>query len=335
MAYIPYPMRLLPVIREDHAGGAVLKTRFFKEGGENIIESIELSAEDGSLSVIDNGELSGKALAAFIKNEPHTLGTRAKKFPFFPMTVRFIDTGRDTGAGLHPADGFAQRNDKRRGTDKCWYIAAAEYGAGIHLGFCRDIGRQEFFDAAQGGRVKELMNFYKVAPGEIYNIPAGTPFAVSRGVTLIETAESGGTMYNLDGSSAADIEKASYAGSFNKLDAPTQGGLFAAEKNGNVITHMAHNKYYSVYELRIKREMKLTMNERSFNALTFLSGEGQIQTAGADPKTENYKPGDTFFIPCPAAGYTITGTGKALMCKLEGDNMHKVFDKEARISDFK
>ena len=66
------------------------------------------------------------------------------------------------------------------------------------------------------------------------------------------------------------------------------------------------------------------MNERSFNTLTFLKGAGSV---ACGKKEEEFRAGDSFFLPCPITEYTVKGEGLAMMCKLEGDNMHKAFDK--------
>lgn len=134
-----------------------------------------------------------------------------------------------------------------------------------------------------------------------YFIPAGTEYAVCKNVTRCEALENG-----------------------EKQEMSPQSSLSAAEKNGNIITHLAHDKYFSVYELRFGRRLRMTMNERSFNSLTFISGKGTIECGGA---VEEFAAGQSFFIPCPASGYVISGAGTAVMCKLEGDNIHKSFDK--------
>ena len=331
--YTPYPMRLKPVIKDYLWGGIKLKTEFGKEGAEPLAESWEVSCHKDGPSEIDNGIYAGKTLAAFIKNEPSSLGTRAKRFADFPMLVKLIDSREDLSVQVHPNDAFALRNEKQYGKTECWYIVSAEPGAGIYYGFNRNVTRDEVKQAIAENRILELLNFVKVNPGEMYFLTAGTIHAIGKGVTLCEVQQNSNLTYRvydynrigLDGKPRElHVEKAMAVANFSKQEVTGQNGIFSCEKNGNIITHMAHDKYFSVYELRFKREMRMTMNERSFNSVTFIRGTGEITCGGV---TEKFKPGDSFFIPCPAAEYIIKGTGTALMCKLEGDNMHKTFDK--------
>ena len=328
-----YPMRLKPVIKDYIWGGTKLKTEFGKEGGDRLAEAWEVSCHKDGPAVIENGAFAGKTLAAFVKDEPAALGTRAKKFADFPMLVKLIDSRDDLSIQVHPSDAFALRNEKQYGKTECWYIISAEQGAGIYYGMNRDVTRDEFRKALAENRVAELLNFVKVSPGEVYFIPAGTVHAIGRGVTLCEAQQNSNLTYRVydynrlgpDGKPRElHTDKAFAVANFARQEITGQGGLFAVEKNGNIITHMAHDKYFSVYELRFKREMRMTMNERSFNSVTFLRGGGTVTCGGVE---EKFKAGDSFFIPCPASEYVIKGTGLALMCKLEGDNTHKTFDK--------
>lgn len=331
MDFTPYPMKMKPVIRDYLWGGTKLKTQYGKEGGEILAESWEVSCHKDGPSTIDNGCMAGKTLADFLKNKPAAAGTRAKKFTYFPMMVKLIDSREDLSVKVNPPDSYALRIEKQPGKTECWYIMAAEKNAGIFFGMSRDVSRAEYEAAIREGRVTDLLNFVKVSPGEIYFLPAGTVHAIGRGITLCEVQQSGSLSYRVydynrlgpDGRPRElHIEKAVHVSNLSKQEIAGQGGLHAVEKNGNIITHMAHDKYFSVYELRFKREMKLTMNERSFNAVTFLTGNGTIECGGF---AEKFTAGDSFFIPCPASGYTIKGTGTALMSKLEGDNIHKTF----------
>ncbi len=51
-----------------------------------------------------------------------------------------------------------------------WYIAEAEEGAGIYLGFKREVIREEYESAIKENRLSELLNFYEVKAGECYFI---------------------------------------------------------------------------------------------------------------------------------------------------------------------
>lgn len=193
----------------------------------------------------------------FVRNEPASLGSRAKRFNTFPMLIRLINGGGGNfSVQIQPSEACTTRNEKQYGK--------AKYRCAVY-----------------------------------YFVPEGADWAVCKGIARYETQNG------------------------EERETPGQS-LFAAEKNGNIITHLAHDKYFSLYDIRFKRGMNMTMNERSFNTLTFICGEGTIECGGVK---EKFAAGDSFFIPCPAAGYVIKGTGTALMCKLEAENTHKGFDK--------
>lgn len=103
------------------------------------------------------------------------------------LLVKILDAGDNLSLQVHPSWDDQALDDDESGKPETWIVLAQEQGAGIYLGFREGVDEQDVAAClARGGRLDRLMNFVPVEAGDVFQIRAGTPHAVGRGVTLLE-----------------------------------------------------------------------------------------------------------------------------------------------------
>jgi mannose-6-phosphate isomerase len=67
------------------------------------------------------------------------------------VLAKLIDAKQDLSVQVHPSDAYALKNENSFGKTEMWYIVEADEGAGIYLGFKKDVTKEEYEQA-----IKEL-----------------------------------------------------------------------------------------------------------------------------------------------------------------------------------
>lgn len=185
-----------------------------------------------------------------------------------------------------------------------WYIADAEEGGGIYLGFKENITRQIFIDALNNNAVENLLNFIPVKKGDSFLIEAGQIHAICKGVTICEIQQNSNVTYRVYDYNRTDANG-------NKRELHTQKALdvlnfnkYTVQKiyDGNII---AKCKYFTVKKYIVSGSMDFYCGSESFNAVIILEGSGEIQD-------RKFIKGDTFFIPARYGEYIISGNAEIL-----------------------
>lgn len=302
--------KLYPECKDYLWGGERLKTEYGKITDKTpCAESWELSYhKDGPTKIAD-----GRYLKDVLTEED--LGANCKKFEFFPVLIKLIDARQNLSVQVHPSDEYALKNENSYGKTEMWYIADAAEGAGIYCGFRRDTSKEEFLRYLDEGKVEELLNFIPVKKGESYFIASGTVHAIGAGCLICEIQQNSNLTYRVydynrrgaDGKPRElHVDKAVKVINFGKyspavFDDKNKNGEHDDKKDEKII---AECKYFRVREIKLHGETKID-NDRSFTAITIVSGEGKISGENFE---ENFGKGDSYFISCAA---TATLTGKA------------------------
>ena len=174
-------VKLYPECKDNIWGGVKLREKYGKKTDKAIVaESWELSFHKDGPTRLENGKtLQEVATAA-------DLGKNCKDFPFFPTLIKFIDSKQDLSVQVHPSDDYALKNENSFGKTEMWYVVEAEQGAGLYVGFKRDVTKEEYERAIQENTLTELLNFYQVQAGDCYFIPSGTIHAIGSGCLITE-----------------------------------------------------------------------------------------------------------------------------------------------------
>ena len=314
-------VKLRPYIKEIVWGGNTLRGYGKVSDGKNIAECWELSLHKEGSSIIDSGELKGKALADVLTKEDY--GKNCEKFPFFPTLIKLIDADRELSVQVHPSDEYALKNENSFGKTEMWYILEAKKGAGIYLGFKRDTTKEEVEQKIKDNTLVDLLNFIEVKPGDCYFVKSGTVHAIGGGITLFEVQQNSALTYRLydwgklgmDGKPRElHIDKSLKVMNFKKF----KPEVFKRPLLGEC-------DYFSTFEVEIGKEKggqeeiapiasaaatrTFLYNEKSFISITFVEGSGLVNDI-------SYAKGDTFFIPAGKKAF-IKGNGKYLLTTIK------------------
>lgn len=289
--------RLYPECKDYLWGGEKLKTKYSKRTEKSpCAESWELSFHQDGLTRLSDGVALSERVGAT------DLGTRAGAFSDFPMLIKLIDARENLSVQVHPTDAYAMENENSYGKSEAWYIVEAEEGAGIYLGFSRDVTMDEYKRAIADGTLTDLLNFYEVKAGEFYFIPAGTVHAIGKGCLIYEIQESSNLTYRVydykrrdkDGNERElHIDKALAVSSLSKYegrDAPIEC------------------KYFRARTLSVK-DVTLATDESTFHAITCVRGAGEIEG-------ERIVAGDSFFIPANYGKYKLSGNMEIILADI-------------------
>ncbi len=150
-------------------------------------EAWEISVEPSFPSRLAD---SGRSLEAEIAGDPvGWLGpaVAARYGGELPLLVKILDAGADLSVQVHPAADDPDLAPGESGKPEAWIILEADPGSGIYLGFRQGVTRARVAAALESGQpLDALLNFVPVAPGQVYEVTAGTVHAIGAGVTLVE-----------------------------------------------------------------------------------------------------------------------------------------------------
>lgn len=285
--------KLIPTCKDYLWGGNKLKEKYGKcTVCDPCAESWELSFHtDGKTLLLD-----GKTLEETVTD--FEMGNNIQNFPFFPVLIKFIDAKSNLSVQVHPSDEYALTHENSFGKTEMWYIVEADEGAGIYLGFNRDVTAEEYERAIKENTLTDLLEFYSVKPGECYFIPAGTIHAIGAGCLICEIQQNSNLTYRVYDYGRRDkngcerelhIEKAMLVTSLKKHELKTLCG-----------NTLGVSKYFNVQKLVVNGVVTQNASNKSFQCVTCTEGAGSIDG-------QSIKQGDSFFVPAGYGKYNLEG----------------------------
>ena len=187
-----------------------------------------------------------------------------------------------------------------------WYIVEADEGAGIYLGFSKDVTREDFESAIREKRLTDLLNFYPVKSGDAFFIPAGTIHAIGKVCLICEIQQNSNLTYRVYDYGRRDkfgnerelhIDKALEVTSLSRHTAIPQTS-----------DEICSCEYFTVTRKTVSDACALFADKESYNAVTCTRGAGEIEG-------EKMKAGDSFFIPAGYGKYTVCSDAEILITK--------------------
>lgn len=114
------------------------------------------------------------------------------------LLVKYIFTSEALSVQVHPSDAQTLAAGLgRQGKEECWLVIAAEPGARLAIGFREAVDAATMRAAALDGSIEDLLEWYPVAPGDFFYIPANTVHAIGAGVSLVEVQQNSDITYRL------------------------------------------------------------------------------------------------------------------------------------------
>jgi mannose-6-phosphate isomerase len=192
------PLLFEPIFMERIWGGRRLESEFGKKlpAQKRIGESWEIVDRPEAQSVVVNGPLRGKTL--------HELWTQGRSEIFgnvpdasrFPLLVKLLDAHEKLSLQVHPPEKVASKLGGEPKTE-FWYVAAADQGAELYLGFRDSITRDQFEKALRDGTAAGPVHKIRAKSGDAVFLPAGRLHALGAGNLLIEIQQNSDTTYRV------------------------------------------------------------------------------------------------------------------------------------------
>ena len=289
--------RTTPAFKDYIWGGTKLKDQFHKNTDLiRVAESWELAAHKDGTSGFEGEDFD---LAYLFENHRELIGKNAEKFERFPMIIKLIDARDNLSVQVHPADDYALKHENSYGKTEMWYVVEAEEGAGLYVGFKRDVTQEEFRTLIAENRLQEVLNFIPVKPGEWFFIEAGTVHAIGKGVLIAEVQQNSNLTYRLYDYGRVDAKG-------NPRELHVEKGVKVSKLSAYTPDKRTSCKYFDCKSMTVAGNLTLSATGDSFVALVILSG-----SFSCEGKT--YSAGDTVFVPAGYGDFSIEGNA-AFIC---------------------
>lgn len=303
-----YPLKFKKVFKEKIWGGNKFKTLLNMEipKNTNIGESWEVTCHKNGMSVVENGELSGRTLEELIDSyKDKLLGEEVyKKYGNkFPLLIKYLDVNDRLSVQVHPSDEYALRVEGEFGKSESWYIIDASEDAKLIMGLASGMSKEKFLEKVKNNDFDDLFNIISVKKGDFIYVEPGVVHASLEGsVVICETQQNSDTTYRIydfdrivDGEKRElHIDKAAEVIEFNKNPFISREDERKIIQNQNTkIQNLTRNEYFNIDKINISGTYKDTVY-KNFVILSILDGEGKINFNNNEYKLEK---GDTYFIP--------------------------------------
>lgn len=312
-----YPLQFVPILKEKIWGGQKLNSLLQKDFvQDNIGESWELSAVEGSESIISNGEYKGRTIVDLIKEFPAEILGTAVCCSFgtvFPLLFKFIDANEDLSIQVHPNNELALERHGCLGKTEMWYIMQADPEAELVVGFNKDTDRQTYIDALEKKDLLPLLNEVKVEKGDVFFLETGTVHAIRAGVFLAEIQQSSDITYRVydwnrkdKNGKARDLHTDLALDAINYKSSDAQVNYVTIENQSN---QLVRSPFFTTNIIPLDGEMVVYHEGECFKVYMCVEGNFQIKHHS---DTYHYKKGDTVLIPANMVDFKLLGKASLL-----------------------
>ena len=205
-----YPLKFEPILKQTLWGGdKIIPFKHLNETLPNVGESWEVSAVEGSESVVANGTDKGYTLPEMVRKYKEELVGEANYARFgnkFPLLIKFIDAKLDLSIQVHPGDELAKKRHNSFGKNEMWYVIAADKGAKLISGFAEEITPKEYKDRVHNGTFAEVLQTCAIEPGDVFYVPAGRVHGIGAGAFVAEIQQTSDITYRIFDYNRKDAE---------------------------------------------------------------------------------------------------------------------------------
>ncbi len=313
-----YPLKFTPILKDKIWGGSRLRERLGKQASDKAGESWEISGYGEDISVVANGFLAGNNLQEIIEVYMGDLvGDHIfEQFGLtFPLLIKFIDANEMLSIQVHPDDKMAAERHQSFGKTEMWYVVESDKGQLI-VGFNQKMDRESYLKHFEEGRLKEILNFEEVSPGDIYFMPAGRIHAIGAGVMVAEIQQTSDLTYRI-----YDWDRTDEQGNSRELH--TELAIDAMDFNFhseyrtactpvlNSTSPAVDCPYFTTSVIKLDRPVEKDYNLiDSFVVYMCMEGELGISYPGG---TEKLVKGETILIPAAVKNLALIPIGQATL----------------------
>ena len=196
-----YPLKFEPILKQTLWGGEkIIPFKHLNETLSNVGESWEVSAVEGSESVVANGPEKGMTLPEMVRRYKEELVGEANYARFgekFPLLIKFIDAKLDLSIQVHPDDALAKKRHNSFGKNEMWYVISADPGAKLISGFSQEITPKEYKERVHDGTFAEVLQDCAIQPGDVFYVPAGRVHGIGAGAFVAEIQQTSDITYRI------------------------------------------------------------------------------------------------------------------------------------------
>ena len=313
------PIKLKPEFKEIIWGGNRLKNEYNKVSSlNNIAESWELTVRSDGMNVIEGGEFDGFTMEEYINKNGFSVVTD-KDMDRFPLLIKFIDAEDNLSIQVHPDDEYGMKTANSLGKTEMWYIIDAKPGAKLVYGLKEGCTIEMLKNAIDNNTVEDMLNYVPVKKGDVFFIPSGLVHAIGAGILLAEIQQNSNITYRV-----YDYNRVGKDGKPRELHVSDALNVIVNrnEEEINKIrfstnvkndTTLASCEYFTVDKYTLDGEVSLNTDEKSFNSVLCLDGNGILEYRG-----ERFliAKGDSYFVPANLGDYAIKGNLEIVVSKI-------------------
>ena len=196
-----YPLKFEPILKQTLWGGEkIIPFKHLNETLTNVGESWEVSAVDGSESVVSYGSDKGMTLPEMVRHYKEELVGEANYARFgdkFPLLIKFIDAKLDLSIQVHPDDALAKKRHNSFGKNEMWYVISADPGAKLISGFSQEITPKEYKERVHDGTFAQVLQSCLIQPGDVFYVPAGRVHGIGAGAFVAEIQQTSDITYRI------------------------------------------------------------------------------------------------------------------------------------------
>lgn len=281
----------------------------------HIGESWEISAVDGSLSVVSDGPDKGLTISQLIEKYKASLVGEDVYRTFgnlFPLLVKFIDAGRDLSIQVHPDDDLAASRHGVSGKTEMWYIVDSAPGASLLLGFSDKMSKEEYVRAVDNHTITDHLCRYDVHKGDCFYIPAGRIHSIGAGTFLAEIQQTSDITYRI-----YDFNRRDENGNLRQLHTDLAVDAIdysvkdtyrtAYQPCDDRVTELISCPHFSAAVLTLTKPQEIDLNGRdSFTIIMVCEGDVKVK---ADEEERDARRGETLLVAASAKQLTVEPSG--------------------------
>lgn len=308
------PIKTSPVFKQYIWGGSALKEKYNKNIPDDFAaESWEISCHKDGMSIVAEGEFSGRTLEEVIMSDKaNMLGDESMEQ--FPLLVKLLDANDNLSVQVHPDDEYAAVNENGSlGKTEMWYVIDAKPGAKLVYGLKDGVTKEQFSKAIDNGTLEELLNFVEVNPGDAFFIPSKTLHAIGKGLLIAEIQQSSNTTYRVYDYNRTDANgnkrelhtaKALDVTSLEDVEGRERVAPVPYPAEGADAGIISLCEFFAVIRYKLNGKTDIMPYSRRFEMLVCTKGSAKLIYEGG---VMNINAGDSVFVPAALGGYSLEG----------------------------
>lgn len=314
-----YPLKFEPILKQTLWGGdKIIPFKHLNETLPNVGESWEVSAVEGSESVVANGTDKGYTLPEMVRKYKEELVGEANYARFgnkFPLLIKFIDAKLDLSIQVHPGDELAKKHHNSFGKNEMWYVIAADKGAKLISGFAEEITPKEYKDRVHNGTFAEVLQTCAIEPGDVFYVPAGRVHGIGAGAFVAEIQQTSDITYRIfdynrkdkDGKSR-ELHTSQAMDAINFSDVQDDFRT-EYERVQNEPVEMVASPYFTTSVYDMTEEITCDYSELD-SFVIFICVEGSCRLTDDNQNEITLRAGETVLLPAAVQEVTIVPEGQ-------------------------